>query len=194
MRRRSWACPDEDRVRGGIKAVVITFGQRWLFPWQEREDLSGPAIADLLEQKRKQKPAVTSEVVPDEVELIAAALRRGAEAAELVVTTGGTGLAEQDVTPEATQAGVRTPDRGIGRANAFQEKDPGKRHWPRSAGAVCGTLGRTLIVNLPGRHAGPRTNSYGSILPLLPHAVDLLAGDTSHETGVHRATPTAKVE
>ncbi len=155
----------------------------------KREDLSGPAVADLLEQAGL--TAVASEVVPDEVELIAAALRRGAEAAELVVTTGGTGLAERDVTPEATRLVCERLVEGL----AERMRSEGARQTPLAAlsRAVCGTLGRTLIVNLPGSPAGA-TSSLGSILPLLPHAVDLLAGDTSHETGVHRATPTAKVE
>jgi molybdenum cofactor synthesis domain-containing protein len=173
--------------RGEIRAVVITVSDGCFHG--KREDLSGPAVADLLEQAGL--GAVATEIVPDEVEIIAAALRRAAEAAELVVTTGGTGLAERDVTPEATRLVCERLVEGL----AERMRSEGARQTPLAAlsRAVCGTLGRTLIVNLPGSPAGA-ASSLGAILPLLPHALDLLAGETSHEGVVHQATTAAKVE
>jgi molybdenum cofactor synthesis domain-containing protein len=160
--------------RDGTKAVVITVSDGCFHG--KREDLSGPAVADLLEQAGV--PAITTEIVPDEVDEIAAALRRAAADAELVVTTGGTGLALRDVTPEATKIVCERLVEGL----AERMRTEGARQTPLAAlsRAVCGTVGRTLIVNLPGSPAGA-TSSLAAILPLLPHAVDLLAGDTAHE-------------
>jgi molybdenum cofactor synthesis domain-containing protein len=160
--------------RDGTKAVVITVSDGCFHG--KREDLSGPAVASMLEQAGV--PAIVIEIVPDEVEDIAVALRRAAAAAELVITTGGTGLALRDVTPEATKIVCERLVEGL----AERMRTEGARQTPLAAlsRAVCGTLGRTLIVNLPGSPAGA-TSSLTAILPLLPHAVDLLAGDTAHE-------------
>src|SRR5215471_10360770 len=85
--------------RAGIRAVVITVSDSSFRG--TRQDLSGPTVTDLLEQAGI--TAIASEIVPDEIDSIVAILRRAAETAELVVTTGGTGLAPRDVTPEATR-------------------------------------------------------------------------------------------
>lgn len=173
--------------RDRMKAVVITVSDGCFHG--KREDVSGPAVVELLE--RAGAPVVSTEVVPDEVPSIVAALRRGAAGAGLVVTTGGTGLAARDVTPEATRMVCERLVDGL----AEVMRREGARQTPLAAlsRAVCGTVGRTLIVNLPGSPAGA-ASSLAAILPLLPHAVDLLAGDTAHEHGSHGAVAAAKVE
>jgi molybdenum cofactor synthesis domain-containing protein len=140
-----------------------------------RKDVSGPAVAEVLEEAGLAE--VVSEIVPDEIETIAAALRKAAGLAELVVTTGGTGLATRDVTPEATRLVCERLVEGL----AERMRAEGAKQTPLAAlsRAVCGTVGKTLIVNLPGSPVGA-TGSLAAILPLLPHALDLLAGDTFH--------------
>ena len=138
-------------------------------------DLSGPQIAGLLVDKGM--AIVDRGVVADDIPAIQSQLRALAQKSRLVVTTGGTGLAPRDVTPEAT---AQICDRLVpGLAELMRAE--GIRQTPLASlsRGICGTLGSTLILNLPGSPAGART-SLLAVIDLLPHALDLLAGNTAH--------------
>ncbi len=140
-----------------------------------REDRSGDVAQEILTAAGFE--VVDRRVVPDEIDQIASALRDLCEAARLVVTSGGTGFGPRDVTPEAT-------------LQVIEKRAEGLEHLMRSAGleatksaalsrAVAGSVGTTLVVNCPGSSRAV-AESLAAILDLIPHILDLLAGNTRH--------------
>ena len=141
----------------------------------ERADLSGPALARVL--RKRHFSVVATEIVPDERPAIQKMLVRLAGKAQLVVTTGGTGIAERDVTPEATQAVCDRLLEGV----AERMRAEGARKTPLAAlsRGVCGIRGKSMILNTPGSPRGA-VESLEAVIDLLPHALQLLSGDTEH--------------
>ena len=151
-------------------AKVITVSDR--SARGERPDGSGPMVKTLLEEAGYQ--VVDCIIVPDEMEEIAQALRQGAqEDVALILTTGGTGFAPRDVTPEATLSVVERQTPGIPEAM----RAASLRITPRAmlSRSVAGILKRTLIVNLPGSPKAAKEN-LEAVLPALDHGLLMLRG------------------
>jgi molybdenum cofactor synthesis domain-containing protein len=153
-----------------IRVAILTISDR--AARGEAEDLSGPAIAQIV-QEPLQASITERRIVPDERALIEAALIAWADGdqVDLILTTGGTGFAPRDVTPEATQAVIDRAAPGI--AEAMRAASLQVTPHAMLSRAAAGMRGRTLIVNLPGSPKAVREN-LAVILPVLPHAVELL--------------------
>jgi molybdopterin adenylyltransferase len=145
-----------------------------------RADLSGPALAAAIGVGLAGAEVVAQAVAPDEDEVIAAQLTRWADedALDLILTTGGTGFAPRDVTPEATRAVIERETPGL--AEAMRAASLRVTPHAMLSRAAAGIRGRTLIVNLPGSPKGALEN-LTTILPVLPHALELLREDPGAE-------------
>ena len=143
----------------------------------QRKDMSGPALVRLLAGAEFEVSG--PEVLPDDMQEISDAIVAATSAgADFVVTTGGTGLGPRDVTPQATSGVIEFEVPGLGETM----RRAGAASTPMAAlsRSMAGVRGSTLIVNVPGSMKGA-TESLEAILPVLPHAIRLLHGNTSHD-------------
>lgn len=158
-----------------IKIAVLTISDG--VTQGTREDRSGPELRERAESLGWAVPVL--DVVPDQRDRIAAKLKSLAEsgAVSVILTTGGTGIAPRDVTPEATRDVIDREIPGIGE----QMRSEGRQSTPMAAlsRGLAGTRGKVLIVNLPGSPKGA-VESLEAISKLVPHMVDLIEGRTEH--------------
>lgn len=157
-----------------IRAAILTVSDKG--SRGERVDESGPALARWLADHGAEVAAAA--MVADEQPLIARALEQWADAAEadLILTTGGTGVAPRDVTPEAT---LKVLDRVVpGFSEAMRAASLAKTPFAMIARGVCGIRRRTLILNLPGSPAAAVEN-LAAVWAAVPHAVRKIQGDPS---------------
>jgi molybdenum cofactor synthesis domain-containing protein len=157
-----------------FKVAILTISDRG--SKGERQDSSGPLIGEMLKDLPAQ--VIHYEIVPDEKEIIIEAIKKSADQlkADLVLTTGGTGLSPRDVTPDATQKVIDKEVPGF--SEAMRAESLKKTPHAMISRAVTGIRGSTLIVNLPGSPKSVKEN-LSVILPALPHALSKLKGDPS---------------
>jgi molybdopterin adenylyltransferase len=142
---------------------------------RRREDVSGPAVVRLLESAGFK--VVHTSILPDEKDLIAARLIECSEVARLVVTTGGTGIAPRDVTPEATRSVAERLVEGI--PERMRMEGAKKTTLAALSRGICATRGRSLLLNLPGSPTAA-TEALEAVIAILPHALEIVTGNTSH--------------
>jgi molybdopterin adenylyltransferase len=142
----------------------------------DREDLSGPAVSDFLDEHGFEIRG--SAIVPDEHAQIKDALLDACSRANLVITTGGTGIAPRDITPEVTRSICEKLVEGV----SERMRAEGLKHTPLASlsRGLCGTHGTTVILNVPGSPKGA-IESLQAVVELLPHMIDLLHGKTGHD-------------
>ena len=155
-------------------ALVLTVSDR--VAAGTRDDASGDAIAARLASLGFE---IERRIVSDDVPAIATAIREGAAAHPLVVTTGGTGLTPRDVTPQATGTVLDYEVPGIAEAM----RAAGRVHTPLAdlSRGVVGVAGRSLVVNVPGSPKGS-IESLDAVIPILDHALETLSGPFDHDT------------
>ena len=158
-----------------MRAVVITVSDACARG--EREDASGAALVELLTKLGAE--IVESKILSDDLDPLTQALRDYAERVDinLIITTGGTGLGPRDNTPEATLRVIEREAPGI--AEAIRAESLKATPMAMLSRGICGVRSGTLIINLPGSPKAVR-ESFAVIAPVLRHALDLLAGKTSH--------------
>jgi molybdopterin adenylyltransferase len=170
------SCSTADAAKSearGMTAAVVTVSDSC--SRGEKVDLSGPAVAEAL--KRRGFRVAGRALVADERSAIQEKLIEICGTARLVVTTGGTGIAPRDVTPEATRAVCERLIEGI--SEQMRAEGMRKTRFAALSRAVCGVRGTSLILNLPGSPSGA-VESLEAVIDLLPHALELIAGKTEH--------------
>ena len=166
-----------------IKVGVLTVSDKG--SRGEREDLSGPLIEELIREIDGEVQVYR--IVPDDRETISSNLVEMAdtEQVDLILTTGGTGVAKRDVTPEATKDVIEKEVPGMG--EVMRMKSLEITDWAMLSRMTAGTRGETLIINLPGSPKAVR-ECLGWVMQVIPHAVGLLRGkigDHTAETKAH---------
>jgi molybdopterin adenylyltransferase len=157
----------------GFTAAVITVSDSCARG--SRVDISGPAVAEAL--ARFGFRVVAKQIVQDDSMQIQNALVHLALEVRFIVTTGGTGIAERDVTPEATESICERVIDGV--AERMRSESYKKTPFAALSRGVCGVRGKTLILNLPGSPSGA-VESLEAVVELVPHALNLLDGKTEH--------------
>jgi molybdopterin adenylyltransferase len=162
----------------GVRVAVLTVSDR--VAAGARDDAGGSILCELLEGVGA--TLVSRAVVPDEPEPIIAALRAMTGDADLVLTTGGTGLGPRDVTPEATRAVLDREAPGI--AEALRQASLAITPFAMLSRATAGLAGRVLVVNLPGNPKAVR-EEWAVLAPVLAHAVETARGPVADEAHQH---------
>jgi molybdenum cofactor synthesis domain-containing protein len=160
-----------------LTAAIVTISTKGAAG--KRVDESGPAIREALEAAGIK--VVHTKVVSDGVTPVGNAIREASQKANVVITSGGTGLSPNDMTPEATRRVIDREAPGI--AEALRAHSMTKTPHGMLSRGVAGTLGAALVVNLPGSPKAAR-ESLEVLIPVLSHAVELLAGESGE--GGHR--------
>jgi molybdopterin adenylyltransferase len=163
-----------------MRAAILTLSDKGARG--ERVDESGPALAAWLAEKGVE--TVKAEVIPDEFELIVSLLSEWCDCdlADIILSTGGTGVSPRDVTPEATMQVVERLIPGMGELMRLKSLE--KTPMASLSRAVAGIRGRTLIINLPGSPKGAREN-LEAVWPVIGHAVEKIRGDQSDCGGLY---------
>lgn len=161
------------RGNSKIRVVVITVSDSRT----SEDDLSGKILIELLEEMEAE--VVEKIIISDDFDNLRQTLyvTTGREDVNLIVTTGGTGFSERDNTPEATRAVIEKEAQGI--AEAMRSETLKKTPLAMLSRGICGIRGNTLIINLPGSPNAVR-ECFDVIKPVLPHAVNLISGNTKH--------------
>lgn len=173
-----------------IRAAVLTCSDRC--SRGETVDTSGPALCEILRSKLGAE-IVATRVLPDDVPQLAACFREWAKPEmriDLVISTGGTGLAPRDVTPEAAAEVIERPHAGL--MELARMRCYAKTARTYLSRGVAGTCGRTLIITLPGSPRGA-TENLEALLDILPHAVETLRGEVQDDGRAGAAAKTGKV-
>jgi molybdenum cofactor synthesis domain-containing protein len=162
-----------------IKVAVLTLSDKG--SKGEREDTSGPAIEKLV--RKIDADVVSYDILPDEMSLIKKKLISLCKKADLIITSGGTGVSPRDVTPDATREVIKYEIPGI--AEAMRLAGLKKTPYAMISRAVAGVRRKTLIINLPGSPKAVKEN-LSVILPILPHAIEKIKGSTE-ECALHKS-------
>lgn len=166
-----------------IRAAILTISDRSFRG--EREDTSGPELMRILAGQGW--PVTVTGLLPDDRASIEQTLREWSARGDidLIVTTGGTGFSPRDVTPEATRAVVERPAPGL--TEAMRQASLQKTAHAMLSRAEAGISGQTLIINLPGSPKAAVENLQ-TVLPVLPHAVELIRAEPDAEKGHGRVS------